>query len=154
MIHPHEPTIPEECALIGEKWLLDPRLAQRVAVVMHEWRKETHIGIEVISGYRTVEEQRELIRRGRPAADPSVSTHTSCPSTGVDVRINGLMTRLMKARFLRIARMAGLRVGGNDYCTPSTCDDIGIPNDWNHLDLGRRGTNPLPWPEAKPQGDW
>jgi uncharacterized protein YcbK (DUF882 family) len=132
------PPLQSQCAAIADHWLIDPRLAERIAFVMDEWYEETRIGIEIISGYRTEEEQMALIRKGRPAADPKLSTHTSCPATGVDIRINGFMTRLLKARFLRIARMNGLRVGGNDYCTPETCDDLNIPNDWNHVDLGRR----------------
>jgi len=87
----------------------------------------------VLSGFRTVKEQNELIRRGRPAANPLVSTHTTCPATGVDFRINGFVTRLMKARFGRIVVLNGLRWGGG-----SPNDDVGIPSDWNHADLGPR----------------
>lgn len=102
--------------------------------MIHDWEQQTRIGIQIISGFRTVAEQIELGRQGRPAADPSRSTHTTCPATGIDFRINGFVTTLMKARFGTIAVMNGLRWGGGSPVDPST----GIPSDWNHVDLGPR----------------
>ena len=124
----------EACDLVSE-WALDPRLAVRLANVLNDWERESSIGAQVISGFRTRAEQEELGRRGRPTAPFSRSTHTTCPSTGADVSINGFVTRAMKASFGRIVVMNGLRWGGG-----SQVDDIGIPSDWNHVDLGARTT--------------
>lgn len=114
-------------------WLLDSKLADRLDKVFQDWFTETRIGISMLSGYRTEKEQLDLAQKGRPAVDPKISTHTACPATGADVRINGFVTRTMKAIFGRIVVLNGLRWGGG-----SAVDDIGIPLDWNHVDLGPR----------------
>lgn len=96
---------------------------------------ETRQDVEIISGYRTREEQRRLHRTGRPAAPDEVSTHRSCPATGVDVRLGFAPTRIQKATWGRMAVMNGLRWGGG-----GAVDDGGIPLDWGHIDRGpRRG---------------
>ena len=118
---------------LEKTWKLDGRLADRLGHVLEDWLEETRMNIAVISGFRTVEEQLELARSGRPAAPPHLSTHTLCPATGADVRINGFVTDTMKARFGRIVVMNGLRWGGG-----STVSEVGIPSDWNHVDLGPR----------------
>lgn len=87
----------------------------------------------MISGYRTPEQQEELIREGRPAAPVELSTHTTCPATGADVRVATFPTDAIKATWGRIATEHGLRWGGG-----SPRDDRGIPSDWNHVDLGPR----------------
>ena len=116
-----------------QEWALDTRLADRLDNVFADWERETRIPIRIISGFRSDAEQIELGRKGRPTAPVSRSTHTVCPAQGADIRISGFVTRLMKARFGRIAVMNGLRWGGG-----SPVDDVGIPSDWNHLDLGPR----------------
>jgi len=123
----------ESCGL-QRKYQLDVRLADRLVGLFSDWDRETGVGIEVMSGFRTREGQVRPKEQGRPAASPDVSTHTTCPSTGADIRISGLITTAVKARFGRIAIMNGLRWGGGGPVDPST----GIPLDWNHVDTGPR----------------
>ena len=120
---------------LQERWQIDPRLADRLDKIFADWTFETRIPIEVISGFRTDAEQIALGRAGRPAAPVGVSTHTTCPATGVDIRIASLPTTTMKHIFARIAVLNGLRVGGG-----SPLDDDFLHTDWNHLDLGPRNT--------------
>jgi uncharacterized protein YcbK (DUF882 family) len=108
---------------------------QRVVAAAEQIERETGRQVRIISGYRTVAEQRGLERQGRPTADPGVSTHTSCPATGVDLSLGFGVTRAEKATFGRIVVMHGLRWGGG-----SPVDDVGIPSDWNHVDVGPRRT--------------
>jgi len=122
---------------LQRRWNLSPELADRVLLVMADWETETSMGIEVISGGRTDAQQLELGRRGRPTASIELSTHTECPATGVDFRINGFATTLMRARFGRIVFERGLRWGGGSKVDPETL----IPIDWNHADLGPRRTS-------------
>lgn len=119
---------------IQADWKLDPRLAAAIARVI--FRGSTAIGrtIRIISGFRSIQEQLELKRQGRPAADPNVSTHTMCPATGVDLSIGFAPTTTQKAILGRIAVEEGLRWGGGSAVDPET----GIPSDWNHFDLGPR----------------
>jgi len=98
-----------------------------------DFRAETRGGVTILSGYRTRDEQDSLRRQGRPTAPDAVSTHRSCPSTGVDVSLGFAPTRVQKAIWGRIVTMNGLRWGGG-----STVDDGGIPVDWGHVDRGPR----------------
>jgi len=124
----------ESVAELQAVWKLDCRLATRIHAVFRDWLLQTGIPIEVLSGFRTDAEQIFLARAGRPAASVQVSTHTVCPATGTDVRISGIVTVDMKARFGTIAIQNGLRWGGGGPVDPIT----GIPLDWNHVDLGPR----------------
>lgn len=124
----------EGCRLAND-WRLDTDFASRVAATIREWKEETRIGLEVISGFRTDEEQRELGKRGRPAAPVSLSNHTRCPAHAVDFRISGFATDLMKARLGRVIVFNGLRWGGGSPVDPKT----GVPSDWQHADTGPRG---------------
>ncbi len=108
---------------------------RRVVRVAFAFKNETGRDMKIISGHRSIEKQMELKRQGRPAADPLVSNHTSCPATAVDVRIGFAPTRVLKATLGRLAVAEGLRWGGG-----SPVDSGGIPSDWNHLDLGPRST--------------
>ena len=91
------------------------------------------LGLSIISGYRTCDEQTALGAAGRPAAPCGLSTHVSCPATGADLLTLPFPVVSVKARFLAEGRLAGLRVGGG-----SPVDSLGIPSDWNHVDLGPR----------------
>lgn len=124
---------PTACDLQHE-WRLDPDLALRVARLLTRATAALGITVRVISGYRSVAKQRELKRQGRPAADPSVSNHTVCPSRAVDLSLGFAPTRAQKATLGRIAVEEGLRWGGGSSVDPRT----GIPSDWNHFDLGPR----------------
>jgi len=133
-----EPILDRDFCDLAETWGVDPDLMQKVQLSAIDFEQETRRRVWIISGYRTKEEQRRLGRSGRPAAPDDVSTHRSCPATGVDISLGAGPTRTMRAIWGRIVVMNGLRWGGNDGCPPGTCDDIGIPFDWEHVDLGRR----------------
>lgn len=105
----------------------------RVQLSAQDFFAETRRQVWIISGYRTVQEQERLRRRGRPTAPDSVSTHRTCPATGVDISLGPLPTRVMKAIWGRIVTMNGLRWGGG-----GAADDGGIPLDWGHVDRGPR----------------
>lgn len=122
----------DDAVATAARWSLDCEVVIRLQVLakMLGWAE-----LWIISGYRTAEEQRELERAGRPTAPDNVSTHRSCPATGVDIRIAGVVTDEMKLGFGRAAEASGFRWGGG-----SQRDPRGIPSDWNHLDLGRRVT--------------
>lgn len=114
---------------------------RRVLDMLYENEEETGRRGSIVSGHRTLRLQRCLGQSGRPTADPSRSTHTTCPATGVDVGIGLAPTRVQKAILGRIARLRGLRWGGG-----SPVDDNGIPSDWNHFDVGPRGGPAFPSP--------
>jgi len=105
----------------------------RVVLSAEEFEMETGGTVSIISGWRTRREQRRLGRRGRPAAPDDLSTHRSCPATGVDVSLGFTPTRVQKAIWGRIVTMNGLRWGGG-----GRVDEGGIPLDWGHVDRGPR----------------
>ncbi len=105
----------------------------RVVLSAGDYFEETRHEVQIISGYRTAAEQHRLARKGRPAAPDSLSTHRSCPATGVDVSLGFGATRSMKAIWGRIATLNGLRWGGG-----GEVDDGGIPLDFGHVDRGPR----------------
>lgn len=107
----------------------------RVVVSAGEFLLETGREVQIISGYRTANEQRLLARSGRPATADSLSTHRSCPATGVDVSLGFGATRVMKAIWGRTVVLNGLRWGGG-----GAVDDGGIPLDWGHVDRGPRAS--------------
>lgn len=90
--------------------------------------------LSIISGFRSREEQDQLRREGRPAADEMASTHRTCPATGADLYLGLQATNTLKAQFGAAVRLVGLRWGGGSPIDPGT----GIPSDWNHVDLGAR----------------
>ena len=108
---------------------------ERVQLSAEDFFAETRRDVWIISGYRTRHEQSQLCRRGRPTAPDELSTHRSCPATGVDVSLGFGPTRVQKAIWGRIAVMNGLRWGGG-----GAVDDGGIPLDWGHVDRGPRDT--------------
>lgn len=123
-----------------DTWKISTDLAEKLVVMNMHCRRYYGFSLNIISGWRSVERQIELRSEGRPAADPSVSTHCSCPATGADletvpaaVDMQG-KTNIMKLQFGQAARMAGLRWGGGSPQDPNT----GIPSDWNHVDTGPR----------------
>jgi len=115
---------------IETMWLIVPELAQRIV------RMASILPFKLIlfSGYRTEEHQDELRRKGRPAAPRGVSTHTSCPATGADLKPAITATNVVKATFGAAVHASGLRWGGGSPINP----DTGIPSDWKHVDLGPR----------------
>lgn len=121
----------ERICLLSSKWRVDPIVMYRLSLGC----RRLSFGIEIISGYRTEEEQNALRDQGRPTAPNDQSTHLSCPATGVDVRMVGMTpTNVTKALLGSAMMEAGLRWGGGSKVDPET----GIPSDWNHFDLGPR----------------
>jgi len=105
----------------------------RVVLSAQEYEAETRLPVTLISGWRTHREQLNLGRSGRPATRDDLSTHRSCPATGVDVSLGLGPTRVQKAIWGRIVTLNGLRWGGG-----GDVDDGGIPLDWGHVDRGPR----------------
>lgn len=122
----------DPCALSLE-WLLDPELAKRVVLAAYYFSAATGRELEVISGFRTCDRQRELEEQGLPAAPCELSNHTICPARAVDVRFEGYPARVLVIALGVAATAAGLRWGGG-----GPTDDDGVPVDWRHLDLGPR----------------
>lgn len=128
------PTRSEMCKMAGDL-LICPVLTEKLCAMA----QILPFSFSIISGFRTRAQQLQLAREGRPAADPDVSTHCSCPATGVDCRLNGVEPgNYEKALFGEAAVRVGLRWGGG-----SPAPD-GIPVDWNHLDTGPRTQGPGP----------
>lgn len=123
----------DACSL-AQYWGLGEPLARRLAAAINSFEIETGKTVSVISGYRTIAEQLQLIRMGRPAVSPERSTHTTCPASGADIRIGGMVNSQTKDIWGRIVVINGLRWGGGSPRDPQT----GIPSDWQHVDLGPR----------------
>ena len=118
---------------LSERWLVDPGTMRRVVLSANDFWQETRTRVRIVSGHRTRSEQKNLRRRGRPTAPDELSTHRTCPATGVDVSLGFAPTRIQKAIWGRIVTMQGLRWGGG-----GPVDDGGIPLDWQHVDRGPR----------------
>lgn len=123
-----EPTS-DACA-VSSRWAITLELAY----ALRNMSGELPFRLKIISGYRTAEEQADLAAAGRPAAPDHLSTHRSCPATGVDVLPDIAVTNAVKATLGATAIRHGLRWGGGSPVDRQT----GIPSDWNHLDLGPR----------------
>lgn len=122
-----EPTT-DPCA-IALTW----KISLELAYALVNMASRLEFGIQIISGWRSRELQEQLIREGK-GAPVDVSTHTSCPATGADLLPTIAVTNVVKARFGEAATITGLRWGGGSAPDPET----GIPEDWNHVDLGPR----------------
>jgi len=119
--------------VLSEIWKVDQATMTRVVQSADQFLMETGFDPQIISGFRTRQQQSHLARTGRPAAPDAVSTHRSCPATGVDVALGPAPTRVLKAIWGRIVVLNGLRWGGG-----GPVDDGGIPIDWGHVDRGPR----------------
>lgn len=122
--------VTDDWCILALIWGVSDKLASRVS----KMAEGLEFGIRVISGLRSEREQNALRRSGRPAADNDKSTHLACPATGVDLMPNIAVTNVVKARMGAEGVFAGLRWGGGSPIDPET----GIPQDWNHFDLGPR----------------
>jgi len=123
-------TTEQELCQLAVRWTIHPSLARGLLAMA----KRLPFQISIISGYRTVEQQLELKRVGRPAASPELSNHCSCPATAADLSTSVATSEVVKAYLGEAATIAGLRWGGGSPVDP----DTGIPSDWNHVDLGPR----------------
>ncbi len=122
----------DECSL-SERWKVSLDTIHRVIAAAQDFRTETGRDVWIISGWRSQREQRALSRAGRPAAADDLSTHRSCPATGVDISLGPRPSGFLKARWGHFTLIHGLRWGGG-----SAVDEVGIPIDWQHVDLGPR----------------
>lgn len=123
----------EECAL-ANRWLVTEDTMRRVVLSAEQYWEETRHRVWIISGYRTAAEQAALGRAGRPAARDDLSTHRSCPATGVDVSLGAFPERSRIGIWGRIVLLNGLRWGGGGPVVR------GMPTDFGHVDRGpRRG---------------
>jgi len=125
----------DPCTL-AETWGIDPETMRRVFLAAELYENFTRSPVWIISGYRTRLEQLALRRSGRPAAPDELSTHRSCPATGVDISLGTLPSREKKMFWGQMVESVGLRWGGG-----SEVDEGGIPLDWPHVDLGPRHPN-------------
>jgi len=128
-----EPLRGADACELAERWAVDQGTIARLVVSAGDYFEETRHEVQIISGYRTALEQARLARTGRPAAPDNLSTHRTCPATGVDISLGFGATRVMKAIWGRIVNMNGLRWGGG-----GSVDSGGIPLDWQHVDRGPR----------------
>ena len=132
--HERERIADADPCTLAAKWGVALDTIERVWLSAQDYEEETGgRRVYIISGFRTREEQRRLRRQGRPTAADDVSTHRSCPATGVDVSLGFMPTNFMKATWGRITLINGLRWGGGGPVFES-----GIPVDWPHVDMGPR----------------
>lgn len=120
---------------LAERWGVTIETMQRVWSSAKEF--EVKMGgrrVSIVSGFRTREQQRRLGRQGRPTAPDSLSTHRSCPATGVDISLGLFPSSFMKVTWGDAAFRNGLRWGGGGAVDP---DNL-IPLDWPHVDRGPR----------------
>jgi len=123
----------DDCTL-AERWGVSLDTMRRLWLAAEGYEQETGgRRVQIISGYRTRQQQKVLGRQGRPTAPDNRSTHRSCPATGVDISLGLLPTNFMKALWGRHTLRHGLRWGGGGEVFES-----GIPKDWQHVDLGPR----------------
>jgi len=118
---------------LAHRWGVSLDVVQRVWLAARDFHTETGRQVWIISGFRTAEEQRRLSRQGRPTAPDDLSTHRSCPATGVDINLGARPSGFLKATWGRFTLIHGLRWGGG-----GKTDDGGIPLDWQHVDVGPR----------------
>jgi len=128
---------PALCDLVG-RWEVSHVVLEKVIAAAEDFEFQTGREVFIISGFRTKAEQRNLERRGRPTAPDNLSTHRSCPATGVDVDLGFAISDLMKVVWGTAVVFRGLRWGGGSPVDPQT----GIPEDWAHVDNGPRRTSP------------
>jgi len=118
---------------LAQRWGVSLDVVQRVWMAAWDFNTETGRQVWIISGFRTRAEQRRLSRQGRPTAPDDLSTHRSCPSTGIDISLGARPSGFLKATWGRFTLIHGLRWGGG-----GKVDDGGIPLDWQHVDVGPR----------------
>lgn len=122
-------------AKLADRWKVSADVMERVWLAAQDFEMATGgVRVEIISGYRTRAEQRALSRRGRPTAPDDLSTHRSCPATGLDVALGFLPSGFLKVTWGDKVFRRGLRWGGGG---PTEKDSL-IPLDWGHVDRGPR----------------
>lgn len=118
---------------LARRWAVSVDTIQRVQMAAADFFAETGRQVWIISGWRSAADQRRLSRQGRPTAPDDLSTHRSCPATGVDISLGLLPSGFLKVRWGHWTLVHGLRWGGG-----GAVDEAGIPLDWGHVDVGPR----------------
>lgn len=129
-------TLSNPCVL-SQIWQVDERVMALIFRTAELFQNTQRRPVWIISGWRTREEQRRLHRIGRQAAPDELSTHRSCPATGVDISLGSTPPSDVIRAWGDLVELNGLRWGGG-----SPKDERGIPSDWPHVDAGRRAANP------------
>jgi len=124
-------TLSDPCVLAGT-WAVDQDVMARVVRAAELYTNFTRSPVWIISGSRTRWEQLQLGRGGRPTAPDELSTHRSCPATGVDISLGALPSAAKKRFWGQMVEANGLRWGGGSKMSD------GIPSDWQHVDRGPR----------------
>lgn len=135
-----EPVLGADSCTLARRWTVREDVLILVQRAARLYENDGLGKVYIISGYRTPGDQLELKRKGRPVADPSVSTHLSCPATGVDISLGWPTHNAQKLAWVTFARAVGLRAGGG---SPEEIVEIDgrqfrLPTDWNHVDVGPR----------------
>jgi len=126
------------CALAA-RWGVSETTMRRVVQAADLYKQRTGKPVEIISGFRTDAQQDALRRSGRPTAANDLSTHLSCPATGVDISLGLGPSRFERITWGEIAMTQGLRWGGGGKLEePVPGFPLGIPVDWQHVDRGPR----------------
>lgn len=119
--------------MLATRWTVSVDLVRRVQMAAAGFFAETGRQVWIVSGWRSREQQKRLSRQGRPTAPDALSTHRSCPATGIDISLGARPSNFLKATWGRLTLVHGLRWGGGGAVTES-----GIPVDWQHVDVGPR----------------
>lgn len=137
-----EAGLTQRCAT-ADRWRIRLELVDRLTAMA----ALLEFDVQIISGARSRAHQDRLEQEGRPAAPWDLSTHADeypdgCPrtATGADVMPLVAVTNAVKARLGAEATRVGLRWGGGGPVDPET----GIPEDWQHVDLGPRSETDPP----------
>jgi len=118
---------------LAQVWGVDEGVMEKIGTAADLFARFAGRPVYIISGFRTRREQSFLSRTGRPAAPDSLSTHRSCPATGVDISLGVPVPSDLIRFWGELLELNGLRWGGG-----SPADDRGIPTDWQHADRGPR----------------
>jgi len=122
--------------VLAATWGVDPGVMLKVFRASELYENFTRSPVWITSGYRTLFEQMALRREGRPTARDDLSTHRSCPATGVDISLGPFPSRAKKLFWGQMIESVGLRWGGGGEVDPG-----GLPVDWQHADGGPRRPN-------------
>ena len=120
------------CAL-ADRWTVSETTMRRAVQAADLYSQRTGKRVSIISGARSDAQQNRLRREGRPVARNDVSTHLSCPATGIDISLGFGASRFEIVTWGEVAMTQGLRWGGG-----GRVNEVGVPLDWQHIDRGPR----------------
>lgn len=120
---------------LADRWIVSETTMRRAVQAADLYELRTGKKVWILSGLRTDAEQDALRRSGRPAAANDLSTHLSCPATGIDISLGFAPSRFEIVSWGEIAMTQGLRWGGG-----GKVNEVGVPIDWQHIDRGPRNS--------------